>query len=89
MVKRDIVVIGSSAGGVVALKELVAALPADCKASFFVVQHVSANGRSILPTILSHAGPLQAKYPPKKQTDLKQNYVWPLNNMFSIRDLKS
>lgn len=63
MVKRDIVVIGSSAGGVVALQELVARLPADCMASFFVVQHVSANGRSILPTILSHAGPLKAKHP--------------------------
>ena len=63
MAKRDIIVIGSSAGGVMALRELVASLPADFQASIFVVQHVSPSSPSILPQILSRAGPLEAVHP--------------------------
>ena len=62
MAKRDIVVIGASAGGVYALKELVAALPADLPASLFIVLHVSANEPSYLPDILSYAGKLPASH---------------------------
>ena len=63
MSKRNIVVIGASAGGVYALKELITALPADLPASIFVVLHVSANEPSYLPEILSHAGQLPALHP--------------------------
>lgn len=63
MVKSDIVVIGASAGGVYALKELVATLPADFKAPIFVVQHVSATSPSMMPEILNHSGPLRAVHP--------------------------
>ena len=63
MAKRDIVVIGSSAGGVYALKALAAALPPDCNATIFVVQHVSPHSPSYLPDILNHAGPLKAVHP--------------------------
>ncbi|MCY7350138.1 MAG: chemotaxis protein CheB [Cytophagaceae bacterium] len=63
MPKRDIVVIGSSAGGVYALKDLVSQLPADFNASIFVVQHVAANTPSLLPGILSRSGPLPAVHP--------------------------
>jgi two-component system chemotaxis response regulator CheB len=63
MAKRDIIVIGASAGGVIALKELVAQLPRELAAAVFIVQHVSAHALSYLPQILSAAGPLKAKHP--------------------------
>lgn len=60
---HDIIVIGASAGGVEALKELVRCFPPDLPASVFVVLHVSATPPSILPEILSRCGPLQAIHP--------------------------
>ena len=63
MAKRDIIVIGASAGGVYALKELMAALPPDFKATIFVVLHVSPHSPSYLPQILSHVGSLKAVHP--------------------------
>jgi two-component system chemotaxis response regulator CheB len=59
---RDIIVIGASAGGIEALRELVAGLPADLQASVFVVVHVSPHSPSTLPDILSKAGPLPASH---------------------------
>ena len=53
--KRNIVVIGASAGGIEALSALFAALPSDSAASFFVVQHLSANYPSQLDRILQAA----------------------------------
>ncbi len=63
MAKRDIVVIGASAGGVDALKTLAAALPADFGATLFVVLHVSPHSPSYLPDILNYADPLKATHP--------------------------
>lgn len=63
MAKRDIIVIGASAGGVYALKELVALLPADFKATIFVVIHISAHSSSHLAEILNQSGPLKAVCP--------------------------
>ena len=55
MQPRDIIVIGTSAGGLDALRRLTAALPADLPASVFVVQHCSPSGQSLLARISSRA----------------------------------
>jgi two-component system chemotaxis response regulator CheB len=63
MAKKDIVVIGASAGGMEALQKLVARLPANLPASIFIVWHLSPGARTILPSVLSKAGPLLAAQP--------------------------
>lgn len=62
MAHHDIVVIGASAGGVAALMRLVRDLPAGLPASLFVVCHFPPDHRSVLPEILSRAGPLLATH---------------------------
>lgn len=63
MGKHDIIVIGASAGGVVALQELCRRLPSGLPASLFVVQHISPAAISALPHLLSRSGPLPAFHP--------------------------
>ncbi|MDQ2783555.1 MAG: chemotaxis protein CheB [Chloroflexota bacterium] len=60
---HDRIVIGASAGGVEALMAVVWGLPRDLPAALFVVLHVPPDGESMLPRILSHAGPLPAIHP--------------------------
>lgn len=55
---HDIIVVGTSAGGVEALIKLVAGLPKDLPAAIFIVIHFPASGKSILPDILNREGPL-------------------------------
>jgi two-component system, chemotaxis family, protein-glutamate methylesterase/glutaminase len=59
---RDIVVVGASAGGVEALRELVRHLPADFPAAIFIVVHIPPDAPSLLPRILSRSGPLRATH---------------------------
>lgn len=56
------IVIGASAGGVAALLELAAALPADLDAAIGVVLHVGKRP-SILPELLAARGKLAARHP--------------------------
>lgn len=60
--KRDIIVIGSSAGGIDALRQLVQMLPAKFDGSIFIVQHFPSAYNSILDIVLSRSGPLEAVF---------------------------
>jgi two-component system chemotaxis response regulator CheB len=62
MATRDLVVIGASAGGVEALRELARGLPADFPAAVFVVVHIPTDSPSMLPHILARSGPLPAEH---------------------------
>jgi two-component system chemotaxis response regulator CheB len=58
---NHVVVIGASAGGVKALTALAPTLPADFPAALVVVLHIGAH-HSILPDLLTRAGPLPATH---------------------------
>jgi two-component system chemotaxis response regulator CheB len=60
MANREIVVIGTSAGGVKALSKIVEQLPDDLNAAIFIVLHISPYQRSNLPEILTRARNLNA-----------------------------
>jgi two-component system chemotaxis response regulator CheB len=86
MEKRDIIVIGSSAGGVDALKKVVGSFPPDLNASVFVVQHLSADTPSYLAQILSHAGPLPAFQPSDGEPiEYGQIYVAPPDHHMIVK----
>src|SRR5262245_29990300 len=57
---HDIIVVGTSAGGVEALQRLVGGLPYDLPATLFIVLHLLPERPSFLAQILSRAGPLPA-----------------------------
>jgi two-component system chemotaxis response regulator CheB len=56
-----IIVIGASAGGVEALRVLVAGMPPDLNAAVFVVLHVGTH-KSELPSLLAQAGGMPARH---------------------------
>ena len=58
---HDVVVVGTSLGGLDALAALVGGLPADLPAAVFVVQHTAAASPGLLSEILDTRGPLPAR----------------------------
>jgi len=60
---KHLVVIGCSAGGIEALRELASLLPADFPSPIAVVTHMSAHSPGLLHEILSRSGPLPAVTP--------------------------
>jgi two-component system chemotaxis response regulator CheB len=75
MQKKDIVVIGASAGGVIALVDLFKTIPKDFDGYIFVVLHVSPFSPSVMPQILSRAGHLKAVHP-KDGDSMKKNTIY-------------
>jgi two-component system chemotaxis response regulator CheB len=63
MPNHDIVVIGTSVGGVDALQKIVHQLPERFPGSLFVVLHLAPESPSLLPEILERAGTLPAIHP--------------------------
>ncbi len=63
MKKKDIFVIGASAGGIEALSQWVSNLPSQFPGAIFVVVHVPEDATSVLPSILSRRGNLPAVHP--------------------------
>src|SRR5262245_15131012 len=62
MGNRDILAIGTSAGGVQALIFLAERLPPDFPSSVLVTIHLPPRARSVLDDLLNRAGPLQARF---------------------------
>ena len=62
MNSKNIIVIGASAGGFEALKELVSGIPADFQASIFVVWHMSPDVLGVLPQVFSRMETLPAAH---------------------------
>ena len=60
MGENRIIVIGASSGGFEPLKTIAAGLPKDLGASVFIVWHMSADARSVLPQVLNRIGTLDA-----------------------------
>lgn len=58
MAKRDVIVIGGSAGSHAPLRQIMSDLPADLPASIFVATHVPSNTPGYLADVLASAGPL-------------------------------
>ncbi|RQR62732.1 chemotaxis protein CheB [Burkholderia sp. Bp9126] len=77
MTHRDFIAVGTSAGGVDALRTLVSRLPLDLPATVAIVLHVGAHD-SLLPSLLSVAGPLRAVHAEDGETYFPGNiYVAP------------
>ncbi|MCC5655929.1 chemotaxis protein CheB [Nostoc sp. XA010] len=62
MLEYNIILVGTSAGGVEALTYLVKNLPPNLNAAVIIVLHVSSHGTSVLPKILSRAGNLPVSH---------------------------
>src|SRR5437764_15379669 len=85
MIKRDIIVVGTSAGGVQTLCDLTKYLPEDLDASIFVVMHIGSE--TMLPEILSSRGNLPAVIA-EHGKEYKRGHIYcaPANCHLSIKD---
>src|ERR1043166_7600472 len=87
MAVRDLVVVGASAGGVEALRTLVAGLPPDLPAAVLVVLHLPRDAPSALPGILRRAGRLPVSHGRAGETlQAGRIYVAPINRHLLVAD---
>ena len=83
---RDIIVIGTSAGDISALKKLIRELPPDLPATLFIVQHISPHS-SKLPALLERAGNLRVSHPRDGERFVKSHiYIAPPDHHLIIED---
>jgi two-component system, chemotaxis family, protein-glutamate methylesterase/glutaminase len=84
---HGVIVIGASAGGLEALRNIAAGLPEDLPSTVFVVLHLAPGGTSFLPAILGRAGELPASHPTDGE-EIKAGhiYVAPPDNHMLIDD---
>jgi two-component system chemotaxis response regulator CheB len=83
---RDILVLGASAGGVQALRDVIERLPPNLPAAVFVVLHIMPHGNSMLPAILQRSGCLPAVHPKEGEAILPGRiYVAPPDRHLAIR----
>jgi two-component system chemotaxis response regulator CheB len=84
---HGVIVIGASAGGVEALRNVVSGLPADLRSAVFVVLHLPPGGTSVLPAILKRAGDLPAAHAiDGEPVESARIYVAPPDNHMLIED---
>lgn len=85
MAKRDVIVMGGSAGGIEACCEIIAGLPADLPATLFVVQHVGPS--SHLAEVLGRCGEVEVRAASDRD-DIKQGtaYVAPGDRHLLLED---
>ncbi|MGI8689683.1 MAG: chemotaxis protein CheB [Thermomicrobiales bacterium] len=83
----QLVVVGSSAGGIEALSTLVGSLPADFAAPVVIAQHIDPARQSHLAEILGRRGPLPARTV-EDETRMEPGviYVVPANRQVEITD---
>ena len=87
MKARDIIVIGTSAGGLSALTKLLRQLPPDLPATIFVVQHMSSAHRSYLPALLERAGSLRVSQARHGERFVKSHvYIAPPDHHLIVED---
>jgi len=60
MEKRNIIVIGASAGGYEVLRTIVRSLPSKIDASIFIVWHMAPTIRGMLPQVLNKENTIHA-----------------------------
>jgi len=82
-----VVVIGASAGGVQALRNVVECLPTDLPAALLIVLHLAPHSRSALPAILARSGCLPASHPTEGELiEPGRIYIAPPDRHLAIRD---
>lgn len=84
---HDIIVIGTSAGGLKALSTVVSGLPSQINAVLFIVQHLAADMPSILPQILEDVGSLPASHPTDgEKIQIGRIYIAPPDRHLLVND---
>lgn len=87
MDKFHLVVIGGSAGGLTALRQVLSRLPVDLNAAICVVLHISPESPGFVPEILRKAGPLPAKAAVSGERIVRgQVYVAPPDRHLLVRN---
>ena len=72
--RRDVIVIGGSAGSLDTLRAIAGALPADFPGTIFVVAHVGQS-RSILPDLLRNSGALAASHA-REEEPIRRGHIY-------------